>query len=141
MARAFILRPQVHTICPGKRGLRTVPAHIVRPTYAATGVVAPSPPLVVLQGEAEINGLRVAGQIARRALEHACSLALVGRTTDEIDALVHASIIEAGAYPAPLNYRGFPKSICASINHQVGGRKDASVGNIKGGFEAINAFD
>lgn len=63
------LRPQVvFKVC--KRGLRTVPAHIVRPSYAVTGAVAPSPPQIILQSEADIAGLRTAGQIARRALEH-----------------------------------------------------------------------
>ena len=40
-------------------------------------------------------------------------------TTNEIDAAVHNMIIEAGAYPSPLGYRGFPKSICTSVNECV----------------------
>lgn len=40
-------------------------------------------------------------------------------TTDEIDAKVHDAIVKAGAYPSPLNYFGFPKSICASVNEVV----------------------
>jgi len=60
-----------------QRGLRTVPDHIVRPQYAATGAVLPSPPYVVLQTEADIDELRKAGQVARKALEFACSLAEV----------------------------------------------------------------
>ena len=46
-------------------------------------------------------------------------MAQVGKTTDEVDAEVHDAIVAAGAYPAPLNYRGFPKSVCAAVNHQV----------------------
>ncbi|KAJ1618535.1 peptidase M24, structural domain-containing protein, partial [Pavlovales sp. CCMP2436] len=42
-----------------------------------------------------------------------------GVTTDEIDRVVHDATIEAGAYPAPLNYRTFPKSVCTSVNEVV----------------------
>ncbi|XP_064112882.1 methionine aminopeptidase 1D, mitochondrial-like isoform X2 [Macrobrachium nipponense] len=38
-------------------------------------------------------------------------------TTEDIDALVHKRVIESGAYPSPLNYRGFPKSVCTSVNN------------------------
>jgi methionine aminopeptidase len=41
----------------------------------------------------------------------------VGRTTDDIDAVVHSLTIENNAYPSPLNYRGFPKSVCTSVNN------------------------
>ena len=57
-----------------RRGLRTVPDHITRPQYAATGAVLPSPSYVVLQSAADVEGLRRAGQAARKALEFACSL-------------------------------------------------------------------
>jgi hypothetical protein len=57
-----------------RRGLRTVPDHITRPQYAATGAVLPSPAYVILQSAADVDGLRRAGQAARKALEFACSL-------------------------------------------------------------------
>ena len=57
--------------------------------------------------------------LARRMLEFACSLVEEGITTDEIDALTHNEIIKNGAYPSPLNYAGFPKSICTSVNEVV----------------------
>lgn len=41
----------------------------------------------------------------------------MGQTTDEIDALVHGLAIDNSAYPSPLNYRGFPKSVCTSVNN------------------------
>jgi methionine aminopeptidase len=41
----------------------------------------------------------------------------VGCTTDEIDGLVHSLAINSNAYPSPLNYRGFPKSVCTSVNN------------------------
>ena len=72
------LRAQLRTARSAERalscGFRTVPEHIIRPPYAATGLVAPSPPYVVLQSPEEVDGLRRAGQTARRALEYACSL-------------------------------------------------------------------
>ncbi|KAJ8607123.1 hypothetical protein CTAYLR_009157 [Chrysophaeum taylorii] len=63
-----------------------------------------------------VERIRVAGRLARRMLDLACSLAEPGRSTDEIDAIVHEAILKEGAYPAPLNYLGFPKSLCASNN-------------------------
>eukprot|EP00617_Octactis_speculum_P015729 CAMPEP_0185745708 /NCGR_PEP_ID=MMETSP1174-20130828/4101_1 /TAXON_ID=35687 /ORGANISM="Dictyocha speculum, Strain CCMP1381" /LENGTH=318 /DNA_ID=CAMNT_0028419891 /DNA_START=1 /DNA_END=957 /DNA_ORIENTATION=+ len=126
----YILRPSyAHTgivaptpafiILSRSMALRAVPRHILRPSYAHTGIVAPSPTFVVVQGDAEIQALERAGSIARRMLEVACSLAQPGVTTDDIDAVVHNRMIEAGVYPAPLNYRGFPKSICASVNNEI----------------------
>jgi methionyl aminopeptidase len=41
----------------------------------------------------------------------------VGQTTDEIDVLVHSLTVDNNAYPSPLNYRGFPKSVCTSVNN------------------------
>lgn len=68
----------------------------------------------------EINLMRVAGQLAADVLTmiepHVCP----GVTTDELDKLCHDYIVnQQHAIPAPLNYRGFPKSICTSINHVV----------------------
>jgi len=54
--------------------------------------------------------------LARRMLDFACSKVEVGITTDEIDALTHEEIVKNGAYPSPLNYAGFPKSVCTSVN-------------------------
>mmetsp|Transcript_49467 Transcript_49467/g.112278 ORF Transcript_49467/g.112278 Transcript_49467/m.112278 type:complete len:307 (-) Transcript_49467:48-968(-) len=102
-----------------RRGLRTVPAHIFRPPYAVSGVPAAVPPHVVLHNTEEVAALRRAGRIARDALELACSLAAAGKTTNEVDAEVHEAIVALGAYPAPLNYRGFPKSVCAAVNEEI----------------------
>lgn len=63
--------------------------------------------------------MRAAGRLAAQVLEHACSLAKPGVTTDEIDKAVHAMIIANNAYPSPLNYGKFPKSVCTSINEVV----------------------
>lgn len=100
--------------------LRSVPAHIWRPGYWATGEVPPAnyhnPTSSPIQNDATIAKLRVANRLAREMLDLACSMAVAGVTTDEIDEHVHKAIIERGAYPAPLNYMGFPKSLCASNN-------------------------
>jgi methionyl aminopeptidase len=64
--------------------------------------------------------MRVAGRLAAEVLEMIGEHVLPGVTTDELDAICHDHIVRAqGAIPAPLNYRGFPKSICTSVNHQV----------------------
>ena len=54
----------------------------------------------------EIEKMRAAGKLAREILDLAGRTAQVGVTTDEIDVVVHDAIVEAGAYPSPLNYHG-----------------------------------
>jgi methionyl aminopeptidase len=68
----------------------------------------------------EIARMRVAGRLAAEVLEVIAPHVQAGVTTDELDALCHDHIVRVqGAIPAPLNYRGFPRSICTSVNHQV----------------------
>jgi methionyl aminopeptidase len=68
----------------------------------------------------EIARMRVAGRLAADVLDMIGEHVRPGITTDELDAICHEYIVGAqGAIPAPLNYRGFPKSICTSVNHQV----------------------
>lgn len=68
----------------------------------------------------EIGKMRVAGRLAAEVLEMIEPLVQPGITTDELDRLCHDYIVnEQNAIPAPLNYHGFPKSICSSINHVV----------------------
>ena len=68
----------------------------------------------------EIAKMRVAGRLAAEVLEMIGAHVRPGVTTDELDAICHDHIVRVqGATPAPLNYRGFPKSICTSVNHQV----------------------
>ena len=63
--------------------------------------------------------MRQAARLARRTLDVACAVAQPGVTTDEVDAVVHETLIKAGAYPSPLNYAGFPKSVCSSVNEVI----------------------
>ncbi len=67
----------------------------------------------------EIENLRKTCLLGRKVLDYGHSLVRPGITTDEIDRLVHAFIIENKAYPSPLNYHGFPKSLCTSINEVI----------------------
>eukprot|EP00934_Nitzschia_sp_Nitz4_P006614 Nitzschia sp. Nitz4//scaffold287_size23745//11909//13101//NITZ4_008460-RA/size23745-snap-gene-0.23-mRNA-1//1//CDS//3329545769//6604//frame0 len=100
---------------------RTVPNHIMPPPYAATGVVPYSKyaNCILIHDEVSIEHMRYSAQLARRMLDYACEVAKPGMTTDEVDVLVHEEIIRNGAYPSPLNYSGFPKSLCSSINEVV----------------------
>jgi len=68
----------------------------------------------------EIERMRVAGRQAASVLDMIEPYVQPGITTGELDRLCHEFIVdELGAVPAPLNYRGFPKSVCISLNHQV----------------------
>ena len=68
----------------------------------------------------EIERMRVAGRLAAEVLEMIGPHVVAGVTTGELDAICHRYIVEEqDAIPAPLNYRGFPKSICTSVNHVV----------------------
>ena len=72
-----------------------------------------------LHGRDAFEGMRRAGQLAARALDMLVPEVRPGVTTEYLDDLVTAFAAEHGAVPAPLNYRGFPKSICTSVNHVV----------------------
>jgi len=74
---------------------------------------------VIIKSSAEIDGLRRACRLASATLEEAAKLARPGVSTDEINAFVHAYTLERGAKPAPLNYRGYPKSVCTSVNEVI----------------------
>lgn len=75
---------------------------------------------ITIKSEAEIEKMRVAGRLAAEVLEMLVPHVVPGVTTDELDLLCHNYIVDVQqAVPAPLNYHGFPKSICTSINHQV----------------------
>jgi len=75
--------------------------------------------MVTLKSPAEIEAMRPACQHAADTLVMIEPHIRPGITTDEINTLVHEFTIEAGGIPAPLNYHGFPKSVCTSVNHVV----------------------
>lgn len=93
-----------------------VPDHILKPPYVY------SKSLPALGNEPQIHDakgieyMRASCRLAAQVLEYAGTLVKPSVTTDEIDKAVHKMIIEAGAYPSPLGYGGFPKSVCTSVN-------------------------
>ena len=79
-----------------------------------------SRPQVNIKTPEEIQKMRVAGKLAAEVLEMIEPYVKAGVTTNELDRICHDYIVNVQqAIPAPLNYRGFPKSICTSVNHQV----------------------
>jgi len=75
---------------------------------------------VTIKTAEEIEKMRIAGRLAAQVLEMIGPHVQIGVTTNELDAICHKYIVEEqDAIPAPLNYHGFPKSICTSLNHQV----------------------
>jgi methionyl aminopeptidase len=75
---------------------------------------------VSIKTSEEIEKMRVAGRLAAEVLEMIGPHVQAGVSTDELDRICHEHIVSVQqAIPAPLNYRGFPKSICTSLNHQV----------------------
>jgi methionyl aminopeptidase len=77
------------------------------------------PRTIKIHGEAEFEGMRKAGRLAAETLDYVTPFIKEGVLTNDIDRLCESFIRDHGAIPAPLNYRGFPKSICTSINHVV----------------------
>ena len=74
---------------------------------------------IKIHGPEAFEGMRQAGRLAAETLDFITPYVQPGVATDELDALCHGFIVCHDAIPAPLNYRGFPKSICTSINHVV----------------------
>jgi len=90
---------------------------------------------VIIKTADEIEKMRVAGRLAAEVLDMIAEHVKPGVCTDELDRICHDYIVnQQQAVPAPLNYRGFPKSICTSVNHQVchgiPGNKILKIGDI-----------
>lgn len=97
---------------------RGVPAHIARPEY----VDRPAPAKFVgseVKDPETIERMRIAGQIAGQALEEVGKAVAPGVTTDDLDRVGHEFLLDHGAYPSTLGYRGFPKSLCTSLNEVI----------------------
>ncbi len=95
-----------------------VPADIERPSYADSGEpVRWNEPMV--KSPEIIEAMRITGKLAGEILKLAGEAIEVGMTTDELDRIVHALYIERGCYPSPLNYHGYPKSLCTSVNEVI----------------------
>ncbi len=97
---------------------REVPQTIARPEY-----VGKKTPREGVSGDhytpEEIEGIRKAGRIAAQSIVEVEKVIAPGMTTDDIDTIVHDFLLDHGAYPSTLGYRGFPKSCCTSLNEVI----------------------
>jgi len=98
--------------------MRYVPDSIVKPPYAETGIVPRYNESRIKEPDV-IERMRVAGAAAKDILRRAGEMVRPGITTDEIDIFVHDACIAMGGYPSPLNYHGYPKSVCTSVNEVI----------------------
>lgn len=97
---------------------RVVPASIERPEYV--GQIAPLPYRgSYVRDDETIAAMRVAGRIAAQALDAVEAAIAPGVTTDELDRIGHDFLVDHGAYPSTLGYRGYPKSLCSSVNEVI----------------------
>ncbi len=74
---------------------------------------------IVIHTSQDFEGMRKAGLLASQTLDYITPFVKTGVSTGELDKLCHDFIVSHGAIPAPLGYRGFPKSVCTSVNHVV----------------------
>ncbi len=98
---------------------RPVPAQIPRPDYALSGKPQGPRSRTLIKTPEQIERMRVACRAARQVLEIAKAAVRPGVTTDEIDAITHQAYIDLGGYPSTLNYHGYPKSLCTSVNEVI----------------------
>ena len=106
-------------LVPGRvSARRPVPASIARPEYVDRPMPAPYTGTEVKDAET-IEAMRVAGRIAADALAEVGRHCIPGVTTDELDRIGHEYLCDHGAYPSTLGYRGFPKSLCSSLNEVI----------------------
>jgi len=103
---------------------RIVPPEIKRPDYAETGRpeserIRRTNNAIEIKTPEQIEKMRTVCRLAREVLDIAGKAVRIGITTDEIDRIVHEATIARGGYPSPLNYCGFPKSCCTSVNEII----------------------
>ncbi|KAI8369526.1 peptidase M24, structural domain-containing protein [Radiomyces spectabilis] len=97
----------------------SVPDNIMKPPYAETGSSSKWQPDIPLNSADDALQLGQACQLAKQILQLGGSMCKPGVTTASIDEALHNAIIRHGAYPSPLNYMGFPKSVCTSVNNVI----------------------
>lgn len=99
---------------------RSVPAGIPRPPYAQDGRVQPSPRKEALVNPPDvIDRMAKACRAAAEVLQEVGAALRPGITTDALDAVTHEAYIRRGGYPSTLNYHGYPKSLCTSVNEVI----------------------
>ncbi|EAS29274.1 methionine aminopeptidase, type I [Coccidioides immitis RS] len=113
------LRP-VYPLSPQNK----VPPNVVQPDYAIDGIPRSEQKLfgrnnIRILTEKEQDGMRKVCRMGREVLDIAAREIKVGVTTDHIDKVVYQACMERKAYPSPLNYMNFPKSVCTSVNEVI----------------------
>ena len=98
--------------------MRLVPQSIVRPEYVGKSAPARFTGSDVKTAE-QVAKIRAAGKIAAQAIQLVGEHCKPGVTTDELDRIGHEFVISQGAYPSTLGYRGYPKSLCSSLNEVI----------------------
>jgi methionyl aminopeptidase len=98
--------------------MRSVPSEIARPEYVGRGEPTPYAGPEIKDAET-IEAMRIAGRLAADALVEVGRAIRPGITTDELDRIGHDYLCDHGAYPSTLGYRGFPKSLCTSLNEVI----------------------
>ena len=98
---------------------RSVPANIVKPDYAFSGKPNGSRHKNLIKGPEQLVRMRKACRAAREVLDEVAAMVRPGMTTDELDRLAHEGYLKRGGYPSTLNYHGFPKSVCTSVNEVI----------------------
>ena len=97
---------------------RPVPRSIARPEYVGRSAPMPYTGSEV-KDEETIEKMRLACRVAAQAMAAAAAVIAPGVTTDEIDRVGHEFLLDHSAYPSTLGYRGFPKSLCTSVNEVI----------------------
>jgi methionyl aminopeptidase len=97
---------------------RAVPNEIIRPPYVGKATPPAHQGGDIYDAES-IEKIRRAGRISSQALDLIGTLLKPGMTTDEIDRIGHEFVLDHGAYPSTLGYRGYPKSLCTSLNEVI----------------------
>lgn len=112
--------PVARPIRPGRLSpWREVPADIGRPPYAETGDPGPRRTDGAVKTPEQLVRMRAAGAAAAEVLMAVGAAVRVGVTTDELDRIGHEAAVVRGSYPSTLNYHGYPKSLCTSINEII----------------------
>lgn len=111
-----LLHPRVspHALSPRRR----VPAAIDRPHYVDVANFREDGDVRIKDAET-VEKMRIASRIAATAMVEASKAVAPGVTTDQLDAIAHEYMLDHGAYPSPLGYKGFPKSVCTSVNEVI----------------------